>query len=521
MRYLTLWLTLFVCTASCATPRIATLSDTAARDVLAVISDTARPRFASAREQSWIWTGEADYLGEPSTFHFEWGEACFRREVEGRLGRTVGFDGAAGWSRSSHGLVRPLVLEELDRERMITAAMIGGWIDAEAPLRVRAVTADESTVTLELTLDDSPMMMTMIVDRASGEPQTLSRKSESGTTIWLFEGWQVRQGALVPGSLRHRAADGQIENRVDLRDIVRVEEALDLTRFARPANAPTNVTFHEGVHPRIEARRASTGHLLVRPIIDGREVGWFVFDSGAGGLVIDSKLGDALELKRFGEVVAVGVSGQTNAAFRQARSFRLGPLELGDPIFVEISLSFLEGALGMPIAGLVGYDVLAHATVLIEQAESAGQDPVIEIHEPGSNVFAELEWHQLVLDERLPCIEANFEGDRSGLFKLDTGASGNLTFHAPAVKSMNLKAGRKLIRTRTSGVGGIGNAWRGPLEWLELAGLRFENLTVEFADGELGSFADVYTLGNLGQGLLSQFRIVFDYTGERVALVPR
>ena len=507
--------------SGCATPFTNEFSDAVATETLTVLSEVARPRFVATRDASWTWYGEADYLGEPAIFRFEWEGDSFRRALEGRLGRTLGFDGSEGWSQSSQGLVRPLVLEELDRERFLTAALTGAWIDAQAPLSAHPRTADDGTITVELRLDDSPLTMDLVVDRDSGEPLRLEGGSESGRVVWGFEGWQVRNGALVPSLIRHAAAEGSIENSIRL---VQIEQGIagDTSElFGRPQSAPRNVTFHDSVHPRIEARRVETGHVLVRPVVDGREVGWFVFDSGAGGLVIDDDIADSLNLRGFGKVVAVGVSGRTDARFREASSLRLGPLEISDPLFVELSLDFLEGAFGVPVAGLVGYDVLAHSIVLFDQENRVERDPILEIHAPDSGVFADATWSKLTLDERLPCIEASFEGGHSGLFKIDTGASGNLTFHAPAVKRFDLARGRKLQQRRTAGVGGVGRSWSGKVDWLEIAGQRFEDLEVEFADGKVGAFADVYTMGNLGQGLLGNFRLVFDYGRERIALIPR
>ncbi|MEX1023736.1 MAG: retropepsin-like aspartic protease [Planctomycetota bacterium] len=506
---------------ACATSGPPRLSVEEADRVLDELFRVARPRFADTRDGAWAWSGAADYLGEPARFRFEWQGSRFVRQVNGRLGRTVGFDGEEGWSRSSRGLVRRLRLEDLDRELLITAALIGGWIDPVPPLTVRARAADEAYATLELSLVDSPMVMELVVDRASGEPQRLSRRSESGTNAWNFEGWQARAGALVPTRIRHVAADGGIENWIEFTEVAAM--SFDDGRFGRPASEPDDVVFHDDAPALVETRRARTGHVLVRPLIEDREVGWFVFDTGAGGLVLDSEIADALALERFGQVVAVGVAARTTATFRQGTSFRLGGLELVDPIYVDLSLRFLENSLGVRVAGIVGYEVLAHTVVTLAPERTAGEDPRLEIHAPGS--LAALPWQPLVLDERLPCVMARFDDERTdgaheGLFKLDTGASGTVTFHAPAVERLRLLAGREVVRSRAAGIGGHGSVWRGPLDWFELATARFEGLVVEFATDDVGSFADVYTLGNIGQSLLAQFDLVFDYPGERIALLP-
>jgi hypothetical protein len=68
------------------------------------------------------------------------------------------------------------------------------------------------------------------------------------------------------------------------------------------------------------------------------------------------------------------------------------------------------------------------------------------------------------------------------------------------------------------GVGGFGRAATGKLEWFELGGQRFETLTMQFAQTELGALTDRYTVGNLGQEVLDDYRLVFDYPNGRIAL---
>lgn len=43
---------------------------------------------------------------------------------------------------------------------------------------------------------------------------------------------------------------------------------------------PGTVTFILGSSPNVEARVSMAGHIFVRPLIDGRDVGWFLLDTG-------------------------------------------------------------------------------------------------------------------------------------------------------------------------------------------------------------------------------------------------
>lgn len=57
--------------------------------------------------------------------------------------------------------------------------------------------------------------------------------------------------------------------------------------------------------------RASSGHLLVRPKINGSDAGGFmVVDTGASGFVIGPKAAIALGMDAFGELFAASISGK-------------------------------------------------------------------------------------------------------------------------------------------------------------------------------------------------------------------
>jgi hypothetical protein len=126
----------------------------------------------------------------------------------------------------------------------------------------------------------------------------------------------------------------------------------------------------------------------------------------------------------------------------------------------------------------------------------------------------------LFFSGRNPAVRARFEGDREGLFKLDTGSDANVSIHAPAVERLDLLSGRETRESQSGGVGGSRASRTGRLAWFELAGHRFEAPEVEFAAAGDGAFSDAYTVGNIGAGFLRAFRIVFDYGNKRVAFEP-
>ena len=60
----------------------------------------------------------------------------------------------------------------------------------------------------------------------------------------------------------------------------------------------------------LQVWRASSGHMLVRPKINGIEEGFMVVDTGASGFVISSEAAARMRLDTFGELFAASISGK-------------------------------------------------------------------------------------------------------------------------------------------------------------------------------------------------------------------
>ena len=437
----------------------------------------------------------------------------FVRELRGRFAGAVGYDGTTAWSRDQSGLTRRLDMEDRDSTLLEFWVYTGFWLDPSAPLALELLSQEGDTALLSVRLRDTPMQAELEIDRARWLPTRLARRSDAGGYEWRFADWKVIDGLRVPQS--YTAIDSGGLGDVYQAARGEVAPAFLQSPYGFRPGAADNVHFDASRAGAIEVKVAErTGHLLVHPLVDGQDVGWFIFDTGAGAMCIDDDAAEALGMEAFGEETAVGVAGFTTTQFRQGKSFTLGPATMTDTIYVEIELSFLRPFLGVDVAGICGYDFLAR--FLVELAPGAG---TITLPDPDTFVLGGAAWCPLLIDENHPVVRATFEGDHEGPFKLDTGADDTVTFHAPAVDRLQLLEGRKVQQAQAMGVGGAGKTFRGTIAWFELGGHRFDNPTVGFSRVESGAFRDPYTLGNLGQEFLAPFRLVFDYPRQRIAFV--
>lgn len=76
----------------------------------------------------------------------------------------------------------------------------------------------------------------------------------------------------------------------------------------------------------IETHILASNHVLVRPAVNGADVGWMLLDSAASGLVIEPSVADMLALPAFASFRVRTVGGRKLSRYRVAQSFQLGPL---------------------------------------------------------------------------------------------------------------------------------------------------------------------------------------------------
>ena len=467
--------------------------------------------------------GEADLFGLSGTHELLFTpDGRFRQRFTApELSHASGFDGERCWELDFTGM--PLVLELEDRETLLASKWVltGRWLAADGPFELELLEprGEGGLVVLGLNLRNGRLHGEVHVDPLTWLPRAFLREGGQGTSRWVIGEYGRELGVALPRRYFLEAASGEVYRfEYGAAEALASEEAADLVPSLE---RPDDTRFDPAVPSRIELRRARTGHLLVHPRLEGRDVGWFILDSGAGASCIDPEVAGALELPGFGRVAALGIGGVVEASFRRGTRFELGPVRIADPVYVELELSFLDRVFGVEVAGICGYDLFSRAVVTLDL-----EGERVELHDPSryrlpADREPDTAWRELVLDSRLPCVRARFEGDREGVFRIDTGATGTVTFAPAAVRRHGLLEGREVKTSVQGGAGGVVFAKEGVLEWFELAGHRFERPTVSFSQADVGALVLDYTAGTLGGAFLAPFEVVFDYPHRRIAFLAR
>ncbi len=426
----------------------------------------------------------------------------FRIDVDNSLKTIVGFDGAAGWSIDYSGMPYPLQGWALEVEQLSAWFMSGYWLDPDSPLGFSP--GDDGRISARIA--SGVVEVTIQSDSATGLPKTLTWRVHNQDCSVMLE--DFREGIARRIVIQR---DGEV---TDIRGIeVKSTSEIPASVFQPITSLPNDTMFSRENADEIEVRRTEYGLFLIRPLVNGKDVGWFTVDTGAGRNVIDSKCAEQLAMNIVGASSAIGVGGTVQVDYRQGESLVAGPLEINDPIYYEID--FGESGIDNR-AGILGYDFFRRCLVELDLEEN-----LFTIHEPGFWDELDVPWQEFMFHDHIPAVFCTLEGGLQGLFTIDTGSDTNVALHKKFVDDHNLLDGRDVQEVHLGGVGGLIPCFYGPLEWFELAGHRFENPKVVFAGGDQGVFTDRVTAGIVGRGFLSVFRLLIDYPGQRIAFIEK
>lgn len=465
------------------------------------------------------FTGKGTFAGLPAQYTLLFNrQGHFVQTTSSRLTTGSGYDGTHAWIKDLGGEQR--IQELADRNNTIVSGLLASslWLDPGSGMKFTLEEGQpkDGMYTLKFIHQPTEVTGTIQIDAKTWLPVQCSIKAEGQKVTRKWSGIIDFQGIQFPKT--HHALSGS--DGVESYTIESIQAAPTFIRnpYAPLITPPIDVIFDDKQPAELEVMRAKTGHLLVKPKVNGKEVGWFIFDSGAGATVLDTKLIKELELEQFGELPAIGVGGTVKTRFSKPDSISLGRATFKDPTVIGLDLAFLSIPMGAKIAGVIGYGVFHRCIVELDMETNT-----VALFDPKTYDQSRVQnrWQKLYQTARIACVEAEFEGHR-GIFKLDTGAAGStVAIHAPTVEKLKLLEGRSTTDSLSGGVGGNISTKSGKLKYFELGGHRTEGIEATFATTNKGAFNSSDTMGNIGGDLLKPFKIVMDYQNKRIAFVKR
>ena len=444
----------------------------------------------------------------------------YEEDKLGILNILQGYDGKAAWQRDTNGNVRSLAGEELKDLRVqlffdTNSYVIPGRIPGKMTLRPQTEAGTGNYIVdalpeggKETTLFFDPKTWLIVKEQHLDDnvPVTTSFGDYRTVDGVRFPFQQVTTNGTarydIVGTVR------KIENNVPLLPAL----------FAPPSGGKQFSFLRPGATLATVPFDMEDGEIGFSVKINGQTSRVFL-DSGASGIALSQQVATQLGLKTTGYLEARGYGGSTDLRPILIHRFEVpGAVLLTDVAAIAIDLpESLNSYFTRPLAGFVGYDLLAHFVVRIDFPRKQLTFISAEAFHPTAADGTAL---PIELDNDVPSVEAKLDALPPARFLLDTGDEAALRLYSPFVTQNGLD--KRYPHGALSVGGGIGGVSRSRVTRIgtfTVAGVTFHGLPADFSLDPKGG-ASLVNAGSLGARLMSRFVVTFDYPHNRVFFAP-
>ncbi len=356
----------------------------------------------------------------------------------------------------------------------------------------------------EIWIDAATFLIDRTVEKAAKE-----------TRITFFSDYRDVDGLKLPFKLRSTNGEAQYDQVVTY-ETYEINPAIEAAKFEVPQVRVDDFSIAGGATSVTIPFDLINNHIYIDARVNGRPLR-VMLDTG-GLNVLTPPTTEALGLKSEGSFQARG-TGEKSASFGLTRvnEVQIGDATVINQTFYVLPLQDLDKVEGVPLAGLVGFEVFRRFVVRIDYAQRQLTLMLPEAFQAPAGATAV----PFTFDEQTPQVEGKIDGI-AGKFTIDTGSRSSLSLHRTFAEKHGLvdKPGKKIEALAGWGVGGGGRGLVSRAGLLELGGVRVPAPVSSIALQERGAFSDPYLAGNVGGGVLRRFTVTFDYQKQQIWFEP-
>jgi hypothetical protein len=451
-------------------------------------------------------TGTCRYLGGDGKYAFTFDkDGRFLQKLQSPAGEIYGCDGSTYWKQDHTGAPIKISFEARAEAEALATLISDDWLLPSNKNQVQ-----ERGNQLDLLLGPEKFAIHVQLDSATSLPQTATINTPADLVTIKLSDWHKVGGRMLPFQTEVQ--------RVGASDTLTVTSASvgadEADLYKVPEMMPQDTTFDSSKSAEVECKRAPSGHMLVHPLVNGKDVGWFILDSGAETMCVNPSVAKTLNLKQIGLGPGTGVGGSLQMPIFEANSLELGRFNMNRVEMIGFDLSPLSAYFGVTVAGIVGYDMFRRSVVEFQLAPAR-----VAVYDPKTYDKPTPGWAQLKFDGGNSAVQAKAEG-KPGWYRVDTGDDGSVAFEYPYVMHEDMLKGRRTRKVTVGGAGGSLDILSGQISSFEVGGVTMRNIPATFVNVDKGSFTDIFLAGNLGQGPMMPFTLVFDYRNYRLGFRP-
>ncbi|MCB0496795.1 MAG: aspartyl protease family protein [Cyclobacteriaceae bacterium] len=264
-------------------------------------------------------------------------------------------------------------------------------------------------------------------------------------------------------------------------------------------------------------------HIIIQLRINDSSPLNFMFDSGAGGILINKLVSDSLGLEAASERTNTGAVGTHTVSILKGNTIFVGDAQINGVNMMRDDNEFEELDSGEEVAGIIGFHILSRFVVRVDY----------DTHElvlynrsnyvyKGDGVVV-----PIVLTYNLPIvvgkIKISEDKETEGFFLADTGARSYLLVSSPTVKKFDMLNEIGDYYTLKTDVGSSGKKAKiifGKINEFDFAEHKFENLPAVLSQAQEGVLSFDGINGIIGNRILQKFNVTFDYQRNLLYLEP-
>jgi hypothetical protein len=231
---------------------------------------------------------------------------------------------------------------------------------------------------------------------------------------------------------------------------------------------------------------------------------------------IDKTFASSIGLQPHVGSKASGTQGDNTSGLIHGLQIQIGGMTLQDTTASPVDFAPLAKHMGHPLPLLLGDDAFQELAVDIDFAHHriAFSNPAIQAKPNGAVEVP------LIRIEDIPLVPVSIEGAPPAQFELGLGNSGEALIYQSYYDSHYLLEGRRTSKRLAAGTGGFIVEPVATLRSAEFAGLTFGSMPAAFIPASQSGTKSNVIAGDLGLPVLARYRLIIDYSHDRLYAVP-
>lgn len=352
-------------------------------------------------------------------------------------------------------------------------------------------------------------------DHGNGLKKLMVARLDNFSAVTYIDDYREIQGILIPFYSRVIAKEAGLFSEFEI-DTVELNIAVDTSIFSMPSIRATDYHFPPGARYVEIPFQYLAGHIRLPVIINGKKKALFILDSGSSANVFHKSIVNELNLPVTGTLPARGLGGFEDVDLVKTDSISIGQLTLYNQVAGSLDLSVAGWSRidAERFGGLLGYDFLSRFPIMVKY-----KDSMLIVYNPDNFVAPEggieISFHLTML---VPTVRGELNGI-PGDFIVDLGNSFGLIIHKRFAKANELDRKLDDIRDNPKTLGGVGGGLTGKTAFaatFNIGDILIQSLRVILADSSVGLAGSEELAGNIGNLILENFNVLFDYKKSRL-----